>query len=64
MPFSGDGVPIIGSINEENLYIISGMASGGMMQGPGAAKLLVDMISGDLESKKKLQPADPKRFFK
>jgi len=38
MPFSKDGGLIVGKIDQlpGNAYVISGMASGGMMQGPGA----------------------------
>ena len=42
--------------------LISGLASGGMMQGPGAGQLLADLISGCPKAKKILEPADPNRF--
>jgi len=66
MPFSKDGSLIVGKIDQlpANAYVISGMASGGMMQGPGAGQLLADMICGCPEAKKTLEPADPNRFFK
>ncbi len=45
MPFSLDGVPIIGAIPLlPSLYIVSGMASSGFGRGPMAGKLLADFI--------------------
>ena len=45
MPFSMDGGPIIGRIQQrEGLYILSGLASSGFGRGPMAGKLLADYI--------------------
>ena len=45
MPFSLDGLPIIGKIPEmANLYIVSGLCSSGFGRGPMAGKLLADYI--------------------
>jgi glycine/D-amino acid oxidase-like deaminating enzyme len=45
MPFSLDGSPIIGKIPlRDNLYIVSGLASGGFGRGPMAGKLAADYI--------------------
>ncbi len=45
MPFSLDGLPLIGKIPlRGNLYIVSGLASSGFGRGPMAGKLLADYI--------------------
>jgi len=64
MPFSPDGLPIIGKIDAlpGNAFIISGMGSAGMMQGPGGAKYLTDLINGCEKAKTILEPASPARF--
>ena len=61
MPFTSDGLPVIGKL-KDNLFVIGGMASGGMMQGPGAAKLLVQFILGCPKAEAILAGADPNRF--
>ena len=45
MPFSLDGKPIIGKIpQQENLYIVTGLASSGFGRGPMAGKLIADYL--------------------
>ena len=45
MPFSPDGMPIIGRIPlRKNLYVVTGLASSGFGRGPMAGKLLADYI--------------------
>ena len=45
MPFSEDGKPLIGRIpQQDNLYIVGGLASSGFGRGPMAGKLLADYI--------------------
>jgi sarcosine oxidase subunit beta len=45
MPFSLDGLPLIGRIPSlDNLYIVSGLASSGFGRGPMAGKLLADYL--------------------
>ena len=45
MPFSLDGLPIIGRIPlRENLFIVSGLASSGFGRGPMAGKLAADYM--------------------
>jgi sarcosine oxidase, subunit beta len=45
MPFSLDGMPLIGKIPQRpNLYIVSGLASSGFGRGPMAGQLLADYI--------------------
>ena len=48
MPFSLDGLPIVGKIGclPGNAFIITGMGSHGFMQGPGAGLYLANMING------------------
>ena len=61
MPFSMDGVPIIGSISSrENLYIASGLASSGFGRGPMAGKLLAELIHSG-HRPQVLADADPGR---
>lgn len=61
MPFSMDGVPIIGSISSrENLYIASGLASSGFGRGPMAGKLLAELIHSG-HRPQVLAEADPGR---
>ena len=65
MPFTHDNVPLIGKIGAvpgNGAYIISGLASGGMMQGPGAGQLLADLVTGCPKAKEMLSVADPDRF--
>ena len=64
MPFTADNVPVIGKIDAlpGNAYIISGLASGGMMQGPGGGQLLADLITGCPRAAAILTPASPNRF--
>ena len=45
MPFSLDGIPLIGKIPQlTNLYMVGGLASGGFSRGPMAGKLLADYL--------------------
>ena len=45
MPFSLDGLPIIGSVpGMDNLFIVSGLCSSGFGRGPMAGKLLADYV--------------------
>jgi glycine/D-amino acid oxidase-like deaminating enzyme len=45
MPFSLDGMPLIGKIpHRRDLYIVSGLASSGFGRGPMAGRLLADYI--------------------
>ena len=47
MPFTPDGLPLIGKISAlEGCWIVSGLASSGMMKGPAAGVLLADLICG------------------
>ena len=66
MPFTRDGRGLIGRLNclEGQVYIISGLASHGMMQGPGAGKLLAGLMCGDQVAATVLQEADPDRVIK
>ena len=61
MPFTLDGKPLIGRIPQrDNLYIVSGLASGGFGRGPMAGKLLADLLhAGHLPAA--LAAADPAR---
>jgi sarcosine oxidase subunit beta len=66
MPFSPDGRGLIGRLNclKGQVYIISGLASHGLMQGPGAGKLLAGLMCGDQIAAAVLQEADPDRVIK
>lgn len=66
MPWSPDGLSIVGKIKclPGQVYIITGLASHGMMQGPGAAMLLASLMCGNKQADIKLQEADPNRFIK
>ena len=66
MPFSPDGRAIIGQINclQGEVYIATGLASHGMMMGPGAGKLLAGFMCGDQAATSLLQEADPNRMIK
>merc|ERR1712150_79880 len=64
MPFSKDGLPIVGRINtkvgaKSNLYVCTGMGGSGFSLGPMAGKLLADQIDLDLdnEDKRRILPA-------
>ena len=61
MPFSLDGLPIIGKIPiRDNLFIVSGLASSGFGRGPMAGKLAAEYIhSGNMTHV--LAEADPAR---
>lgn len=61
MPFSLDGVPLIGKIPQcDHLYLVSGLASSGFGRGPMAGKLLADYIhTGHRPAV--LEEADPAR---
>jgi glycine/D-amino acid oxidase-like deaminating enzyme len=61
MPFSLDGKPLIGRIQQSrNLYIVSGLASSGFGRGPMAGKLLADYIHTG-HRPHVLEAADPAR---
>ena len=61
MPFSLDGMPLIGKIPQlENLYIVGGLASSGFGRGPMAGKLLADYIHTG-HRPQVLSEADPAR---
>jgi glycine/D-amino acid oxidase-like deaminating enzyme len=61
MPFSLDGMPIIGRIpGRENCYVVTGLASSGFGRGPMAGKLLADFIHGG-HRPDVLAAADPAR---
>jgi len=66
MPFTPDGRALIGRLNclKGQVYIISGLASHGMMQGPGAGKLLAGLMCGDQIAAAVLREADPDRAIK
>ena len=66
MPFSADGLPIIGQLNSlpGSAYIITGMSSAGMMMGPAAGLYLAHLINGSKEAKELLQAANPDRIIK
>ena len=66
MPFTQDGAPIIGKVNciPGNAFIITGMSSAGMMQGPASGLFLAHLINGNQEAKDLLKPADPDRVIK
>jgi len=63
MPFSPDGVPIIGQLKclPGKLYLSTGMHGEGMSLSSGAGELLARMIMGDAEAIKLLGEADPDR---
>ncbi|MBG92568.1 MAG: hypothetical protein CL792_01100 [Chloroflexi bacterium] len=45
MPFSIDGNPIIGRVpHNENLFVATGLGSSGFGRGPGAGRLIADLI--------------------
>ena len=61
MPFSLDGMPLIGRIPQrQNLYIASGLASSGFGRGPMAGRLLADYIHTGHRAHV-LEAADPAR---
>ncbi len=61
MPFSLDGLPIIGKVPDMgNLFIVSGLCSSGFGRGPMAGKLLADYVHSGTRSPM-LQEADPAR---
>ena len=66
MPFPADGHALIGKINclKGEVYILTGLMSMGMMRGPGAAKLLAEMMNGNEIAKEVLRVADPDRCVK
>ena len=66
MPFTPDGRALIGRLSclKGQVFIISGLASHGLMQGPGAGKLLAGLMCGDQIAAKVLQEADPNRVIK
>ena len=46
MPFSIDGHPIIGELPyNENLFVVTGLASSGFGRGPGAGMLIADFVA-------------------
>ena len=62
MPFSMDGYPIIGKLpNNENLFVVTGLASSGFGRGPGAGMLIADAVARS-ESNAVLTESDPARF--
>ena len=52
MPFAEDTKPIIGKIEclPGKVFIISGLASAGMMKGPGAGQLLAEAMTGSIDA--------------
>lgn len=61
MPFSMDGLPIIGRLpGHTNAYIVSGLASSGFGRGPMAGKLLAEFINSG-QRPRALTEADPAR---
>ena len=61
MPFSPDGLPIIGRIPlRKNLYVVTGLASSGFGRGPMAGKLLAAYVS-TRRMPQPLAEADPGR---
>ena len=66
MPFPADGHALIGKINciQGEVFIVSGLSSMGMMRGPGAGKLLAEMMNGNSIAKTVLREADPNRCIK
>ena len=66
MPFTKDGNPLIGKISHlpGEVYIITGLASAGMMNGPGSGELLAGLMTGDEKSIKLLETANPDRLIK
>ena len=63
MPFSKDGTPIVGKIKclPGQVYIISGMSSSGMMQGPSLSRYLARIINGSESAEKEIRIMDPNR---
>ena len=69
MPFTADGVPIIGRLPVrypgyealDQVFIVTGLASGGLARGFGAGQLLAQAMLGDAAAFDVLKPADPRR---
>ena len=62
MPFSMDGHPIIGRLpNNDDLFVVTGLASSGFGRGPAAGMLIADAIARN-ELHPALSESDPRRF--
>jgi len=62
MPFSMDGHPIIGELpHNENLFVVTGLASSGFGRGPGAGMLIADLVARGA-AHPTLSESDPARF--
>ena len=62
MPFSMDGHPIIGRLpNNDDLFVVTGLASSGFGRGPAAGMLIADAITRN-ELHPALWESDPRRF--
>ena len=62
MPFSMDGHPIIGRLpNNDDLFVVTGLASSGFGRGPAAGMLIADAIIRN-ELHPALSESDPRRF--
>ena len=62
MPFSMDGHPINGRLpNNDDLFVVTGLASSGFGRGPAAGMLIADAITRN-ELHPVLSESDPRRF--
>ena len=62
MPFSMDGHPIIGRLpSNDDLFVVTGLASSGFGRGPAAGMLIADAIIRN-ELHPALSESDPRRF--
>ena len=53
MPFSRDGKPIIGELNDiglDGIWLLCGFGPHGIMEGPGAAKWIADKVINKLNN--------------
>ena len=63
MPFSPDGLPIIGRVEQyDNLFLATGLGSSGFGRGPGSGMLIADLIVKG-EGHPVLQESDPSRLI-
>lgn len=67
MPFSKDGNPIIGKLENgfHNIWTVTGLGGSGFMRGAMSGILLAELMAGEdrLKIAELLSPADPSRFI-
>ena len=68
MPFSPDGLPLIGEIGGTGVHVLSGLGGSGFMSGPMAGLLLAHMMASPnpvlrAQLRRVLAPTSPSRFF-